>query len=213
MNLIILGPQGSGKGTQANLLVEKKNLFHLETGKIFRNEIAQKTDLGIEAAKFVNQGKLVPDEIIAKILSQNLSAENFKKGILFDGFPRNLAQAELFEKELVKYEAAIDKVIYLNISLEESLKRLMARRSCPQCHRGYNLVTIPPKNSDICDDCGVHLIAREDETEEAIKERLAAYQKETAPLVNYYQQKNILLEINGERPIDVIHQEILRKLG
>lgn len=212
MNLIILGPQGSGKGTQAGLLVAKKNLYHLETGKILRNEMAQKTEIGLKAFSFVNQGKLVSDEIIVEILSHNLNEENFKKGILFDGFPRSLAQAELLEKELVKYQATIDKVIYLKISLEESIKRMMARRSCPKCHRGYNLVTIPPKNGELCDDCGIQLVAREDETEDAIKQRLDAYQKETAPLIDYYQQQNILLEVNGERPIDVIHQEILDKL-
>jgi len=212
MNLIILGPQGSGKGTQANLLVAKKNLFHLETGEILRNEMENKTELGNQASDFVNQGKLVPDEIIVNILSRNLNKENLQNGVLFDGFPRSLTQAELLEKELEKYQAVIDKVIYLNISLEESLKRLMARRFCPKCHRGYNLVTIPPENGDFCDDCGIQLIARKDENEEAIKERLAIYQKETTPLINYYQQKNILLEVNGERPIDVIHQEILDKL-
>lgn len=213
MNIIILGPQGSGKGTQANLLVQKKDLFHLETGKILRNEMAAKTVLGQEAASFVNQGKLVSDEIIVKILSQNLNEENFKKGILFDGFPRSLAQAELLVQELAKYQAVINKVIFLNISLSEGVRRISARRFCPSCGRNYNLVTLPPKNGEVCDNCGIQLVAREDENEEAIKQRLDAYQKETAPLIDYYRQKNLLLEINGERPIDVIHQEILEKLG
>lgn len=213
MNLIILGPQGSGKGTQASLLVAKKNLFHLETGKILRGLASQKTALGEKIADFQKQGKLVPNEITIEAMGSYLTAENFEKGILFDGFPRNLAQAELLEKELTRFQAIIDKVIYLNISSEESLRRLMGRRSCPKCHRGYNLVTVPPKNGELCDDCGIQLVARADENEEAIKERLAAYQKETAPLIDYYRQKNILLEVNGERPIDVIHQEILDKLG
>ncbi len=213
MNLIILGPQGSGKGTQASLLVEKKNLFHLETGKILRGLASQKTTLGEKIADFQKQGKLVPNEITIEAMGSFLTEENFKKGILFDGFPRNLAQTELLEKELIRFQAVIDKVIYLNISSEESLRRLMGRRFCPKCHRGYNLVTVPPKNGELCDDCGIQLVARADENEEAIKERLSAYQKETAPLIDYYRQKNILLEVNGERPIDVIHQEILDKLG
>jgi len=212
MNLIILGPQGSGKGTQASLLVAKKNLFHLEAGKILRGLADQKTILGEKIAGFQNQGKLVPNEITIEALRVFLTEENFRKGILFDGFPRNMIQAELLEEELNNNQASIDKVIYLNISSEESLKRLMARRFCPKCQRGYNLVTIPPKNGELCDDCGVQLVARKDENEEAIKERLAVYQKETAPLIAYYQHKNILLEVNGERPIDVIHQEILDKL-
>lgn len=213
MNIIILGPQGSGKGTQANLLAQKKELFHLETGKILRGLAGQKTILGEKIAEFQRQGKLVPNEITIEALKSFLTEENFKKGILFDGFPRNLVQAELLIKELAKYHGVIDKVIFLKISFEESLRRLLARRNCPVCGRSYNLVTLPPKNGEVCDDCGVQLIARKDENEEAIKQRLAAYQKETVPLIDYYRQKNLLLEINGERPIDVIHQDILEKIG
>ena len=213
MNLIILGPQGSGKGTQAKLLVSKLGLVYLEMGEVLRELARKKTPLGEKIASFQSQGKLVTDEIIAEVLKSFLTEENFKKGILFDGFPRNLSQTNLLEDELKNHQVKIDKVIFLNISFQESLRRLKARRICPTCGANYNLVTMPPKNGKLCDQCGSQLITRSDETDEAIKERLGVYQKETLPLIEIYRQKGILLEVNGEQSVGTIHLEILKNLG
>jgi adenylate kinase len=213
MNLIILGPQGSGKGTQAKLLVSKLGLVYLEMGEVLRELASKKTSLGEKIASFQSQGKLVTDEIIAEVLKSFLTEENFKKGILFDGFPRTLPQANLLEDELQNHQVKIDKVIFLNISSQESLRRLKARRICPTCGANYNLVTMPPKNGELCDQCGSQLITRSDETDEAIKERLGVYQRETLPLIEIYRQKGILSEVNGEQSVGTIHLEILKNLG
>ena len=213
MNLIVLGPQGSGKGTQARLLVSKLGLVYLEMGEVLRELASKKTPLGEKIASFQSQGKLVTDEIITEVLKSFLTEENFKKGILFDGFPRTFPQAGLLEDELKNHQVKIDRVIFLNISFQESLRRLKARRICPTCGANYNLVTMPPKNGELCDQCGSQLIARSDETDEVIKERLAVYQKETLPLIEAYRQKGILLEVNGGQPVAAIHLEILKNLG
>jgi len=212
MNIIILGPQASGKGTQADLLVKKYGLFYLEMGQILRDLTDKKDESGEKIASFINQGRLVPDEIIMEVLSRFLTQTNFQKGILFDGFPRNLPQAELFQKELEKQQTKIDKVIFLKISTQESLRRLSGRRHCPCCGRDYNLVTMPPKQGETCDDCGCQLVSRQDETPEIIQQRLAAYHQETTPVIDFYRKLGILLEINGERSIEAIHQEILQNL-
>ncbi|MBM3205715.1 nucleoside monophosphate kinase [Candidatus Shapirobacteria bacterium] len=212
MNLAILGPQASGKGTQAQLLAKKTGLFLLEMGDVCRDLAAQKTTLGQKVASFINQGRLVPDRMMIKILKNFLNPKNLKKGILFDGFPRKLGQVKILENELKRWQSQIDKVIFLNLSLEESRRRLSARRVCPRCGRNYNLITRPPKKKGICDQCGVALIIRADETDEAIKRRLALYQQETLPVIEYYRDKGILLEINGDQPVEVIQQEILESL-
>jgi adenylate kinase len=213
MNIVILGPQASGKGTQADLLVKKYGLFYLEMGQILRDLVEKKDKEGEKIASFINQGHLVPDEMIMEVLGRFLTPANLQKGILFDGFPRNLSQAEIFQKELEKYQAKIDKVIFLKISTQESLKRLSGRRHCSCCGRDYNLVTMPPKQGEICDDDGCRLVAREDETPEDIKQRLSVYQRETLPVIDFYRQEGILLEVDGERSIEAIHQEILKGLG
>jgi adenylate kinase len=213
MNIIFLGPQGSGKGTQAKLLSEKMGLAYLEMGQILREISREETALGKKVNDFLKKGLLVDDQILLEILKNYLTPKNFEKGILFDGFPRNLNQAKLLEETLQKYQAEIDKVIFLNISFSESIRRLTARRICPQCGRVYNLVTLPPKNDNLCDDCGVQLVKRDDESEEVIKKRLEIYQKETKPVIAYFRQKKVLIEVDGERPIEVIHKEILRKLN
>ncbi len=213
MNIIILGPQGSGKGTQAELLVKKLDLAYLEMGNILRDLASQKTILGEKITKFQKEGILVSDEIISEVLKSFLKKEIFKKGVLFDGFPRKLDQIYLLEKILKNNQAKIDKVIFLNISFEESIRRLTARRVCPKCDREFNLLTVPPKKENLCDDCGVQLIKRNDEDEETIKKRLEVYRKETLPVIDYFRQKGILIEVNGEQPVEIIFQEILRKLA
>jgi len=212
VNIIILGPQGSGKGTQAKLLAEKLGLVYLEMGQILREISTQKTPLGEKISDFLDKGVLVDNQIMTEILKNYLTRENFKKGILLDGFPRNLNQVSLLETILKNNQAEINKVIFLNISNEESIRRLTARRICPKCGRNFNLVTLPPKQDEICDDCHIQLVRRDDENDEVIKERLKVYQEETLPVIDYFRQKGMVVEINGEQPIEVIHQEILKKI-
>ncbi len=212
MNLIILGPQGSGKGTQAKLLSEKLGLVYLEVGQILREIASQKTALGQKVSRFLKEGILVDDQIMAEILPNYLTKGNFEKGVLLDGFPRNLSQVNLLETILKKYQAKINKVIFLSISPEESVRRLTARRICPKCHRNFNLITLPPKKDNLCDDCGLPLRKRLDEDEATIQQRLKVYQQQTKPVIDYFREKGILLEINGEQPVEVIHQEILRRI-
>ena len=212
MNLIILGPQGSGKGTQAKLLVQKFGLVYLEMGQILREISGQKTSLGKRIEQMINHGILVDNQTMQEILKNYLIGSNFEKGILLDGFPRNLSQVDLLKKMMEEYQAKIDKVIFLNISIKESVRRLTARRVCPKCGRNFNLLTMPSQKENVCDDCGTRLIKRDDENEKVINQRLKTYQKETMPVIDYYRQKGILLEIDGERSVEVIYKDIVKRL-
>jgi adenylate kinase len=212
MNIIILGPQGSGKGTQAKMLSEKLGLFYLEVGGLLRKEITKGTSLGEEIFSLVDGGKLVPDEVLLKVITPSLNEETFRRGIIFDGFPRIFSQIDILESKLNEFNAKIDRVILLNISRRESIRRLSARRNCPKCGRIYNLITLPPKIVGVCDDDGAELITRKDETPEAIEERLNIFEKESFPIVEYFQKQGLVIYIDGEQPIDVIFKQILEKL-
>jgi len=203
MKLLFIGPQGSGKGTQAAIISKEINIPHISTGDLFR---AATGTLKEELDSYMNSGKLVPDELTLKILKQRLEHHDCKKGFILDGFPRNLKQAELLE-----HITKIDKVIEIDISDKEAIKRLSGRVSCEKCKAGYNLVTEPkPKNPHKCDICQGKLIQRADDTEQAIKKRLETYHKETEPILKKYE--NLLITINGEQNIDKITEEILEKL-
>jgi adenylate kinase len=212
MNIIILGPQGSGKGTQAKLLAEKLGLVYLEMGEILRKMADSQNPLGKKIADFQKKGILVDDQIMTETLKIYLTSDNLLKGIILDGFPRNLNQISLLEARLSFFQAVVDKVIFLNISVEESMRRLTARRVCPKCGHNFNLLTMTPKKENLCDDCSVPLVKRNDETDLVIRKRLAIYQTETLPVIDYYRQKGILLEVNGEQSVEAIHQEILAKI-
>jgi len=212
MNIIILGPQGSGKGTQAKLLTEELGLVYLEMGEILRKMATSGNPLGKKIADFQKEGILVNDQIMAETLKIYLTADNLLKGIILDGFPRNLSQINLLEERLKDFQAIIDKVIFLNISVEESIRRLTARRVCPKCGRNFNLLTMVPKKENLCDDCNIVLVKRNDENDSVIRKRLEIYQTETLPVIDYYRQKGILLEVNGEQSVEAIHQEILAKI-
>jgi adenylate kinase len=213
MNLIILGPQGSGKGTQAKLLAEKFNLFHLEMGNVMRTKAGEKTPLGEEISGLINKGMIVPDEITFSLVQNYLTEENLRKGLIFDGFPRRITQGTWLDAELTKHGTQIDHLIYLELSKEESLKRLSGRRHCPKCNRNYNLITMPPKNDEICDDCQIKLITRDDETPEAIAQRLENFQNSTYPVVEYYEKQNKVIRINGEASVEAVFAEILGALA
>lgn len=204
MKLLFIGPQGSGKGTQASVISQKLNIPHISTGEILRNV---KGDLKEQVDELINKGHFVSDELIMKIVKERVSQSDCKKGFILDGTPRNLSQSHLLKKI-----TNIDKVVEIFLSDEEAIKRLAGRVSCEKCKAGYNLITQPkPKNPKICDVCGGKLIQRADDNEEAIKKRLQTYHQETEPILKEY--KNILIKINGNQDINKIAEEILKKLN
>jgi adenylate kinase len=213
VNLVLIGPQGSGKGTQAELLVKKFGLIYFSGGEVFRELAKQKTALGRQINEIVNKrGELVPDNLTLEVLNDFVARKDLSRGILFDGYPRNLTQAKLLDRWLAQKSLKIDKVIYLIINRQESIRRLGSRLICPKCEAVFNTLTRPPKSDQLCDFCVIGLIRRVDDQPAAIIKRLAIFQKETIPLIDFYQEKGFLAEINGARPIEVIFEDILRRL-
>lgn len=207
-NIVFLGPQGSGKGTQAELLSKKLNLSQVITGEIFRREIAAGTELGKKAREIGERGELVPDEITNKIIAEEISKEQYKNGMIIDGFPRNLVQANALEQFL-----KVTQAILINISDKEAIERISGRRTCPICGLVYHMKYNPPMRNETCDKCSEKLIVRADDTEEAIKKRLEIYHRDTEPVIYYYKQRGVLIEINGEQPIEKVHEDIFKKIG
>ena len=214
MIIIFLGPPGSGKGTQAKLLHQKLGGFYFEGGGVLRRKAEETNPLGRKIKEIIyQQGKLVPDNLMKKILEDWLAGKDIKKGIIFDGFPRSLGQYQILKEILLKKGEKINKVIFLKVSESVLVSRLSSRRVCPQCDLEFNLVTKPPKKDEICDFCGTKLIQRADDTPEVIKARLKTYFEKTQPTVGLAKKEGILEEVDGERKIEEIHQEILQSLG
>lgn len=214
MNLLLLGLQGSGKGEQAQRLTERLSLAYLAAGDLLRQKAKEQSEIGKLIHQIVNiEGKLLPDELTSRIVFETLEKIDWKGGIVFDGYPRNAAQFEALEKYLVSKGQKIDKVIYLKIGQETVLRRLSSRRICGNCQAVYNLVTNPPKKSGACDYCRGKLMARSDDRPEAIKERIAAYKEQTEPLIAKARENGILEEIDGEKSIETVFQEIMVRLN
>ncbi|MFH1620091.1 MAG: adenylate kinase [bacterium] len=211
MNLILLGCPGAGKGTQASVLCERLGLKHISTGDIFREEISKKTPLGLKVSDYLNAGKLVPDTLVVDVVASRFEGE--KGGVLFDGFPRTLEQAEALDACLVKTGRRVDAVIFINISEKEVLSRLTARRGCPKCGRVFNLNTNPPASEGVCDNCGGNLTQREDDTASTVSRRLMVYRDLTQPLVAYYRASNIFHEVDGNAQPQEITARIISLLG
>jgi adenylate kinase len=195
MKMMIIGPQGSGKGTYASKLSAIMKIPHISTGQIFRDNIALGNALGKQVEKFVNTGALVPDEIVLEVVRKRMSEPDTKNGFIFDGFPRNTKQAEELEKLL-----KLDAVLYLDVPEWILLQRLSSRVTCKKCGKIYNLMSVKPKKEGKCDACEGELIVRDDEKPEAIKKRLEAYEKNTKPLVDYYTKKGILRDFKVDDP-------------
>jgi adenylate kinase len=199
MNLIFMGVQGSGKGTQAKIISKKLGLTHISTGDLLRNA---KGNLKEKIDSYINKGNLVPDELMLEILEEKL--KNCKKGFILDGFPRNIKQAEMLNK-IIK----IDKIIEIAISDKEAIERIGGRRNCPKCGKIYNLYKSPkPKEDNICDECKIKLVQRADDNIEAVKKRINIYHKETEPIIKIYPH----IRINGEQNIEKASEEILKIL-
>ena len=209
MNLIVLGPPASGKGTQAELLAEKFGLYHLQTGEVARH--LAEHDARIK--EMVDSGKLIPEEEMTMYVMDFLhTIKPDLKNILFEGYPRFISQYDALEKFLKSKNEEIDAVIFLDISQEETIKRMSSRRICDACGKSYSLITNPPKTDGVCDDCGGKLIHRPDDVPDAIKVRFQYYQDNTKKLIDYLNGKDKLIKIDGTRPIDAIFSDILKKL-
>lgn len=195
VKLILFGPPGAGKGTQAKLLSEKFALPHISTGDILRNEVKNNTDLGQQAKEYMNAGKLVPDSLVTEMVKKRMSCGDLKDGFILDGYPRTKSQAEALDKILNK---EIDKAIYLKTSEKVVIQRLTGRRVCPKCGTNYHLINMPPKKGMLCDSCHVELFQRPDDNEGTVKNRLSVYLKEAGPVLDYYRQQKKLEDISGD---------------
>ncbi len=212
LNIILLGPPAAGKGTQSELIVKNHQIPHISTGDRFRAAIKNKTKLGLEAASYINAGKLVPDEVTIGLVDERLSDDDCKDGFLLDGFPRTVKQADALEARLARQGRAINAVICFVADKEELTKRIVNRRVCPKCGASYNLLTKKPLKEGICDNCNSELIHREDDKEESFRVRLEAYDKQTAPLIEYYKEKGVLKEINALQGIDDVYKDVEKAL-
>jgi adenylate kinase len=212
VNLILLGPPGAGKGTQAQMIVERYHIPQISTGDILRTAVKEGTPLGMKAKVFMDQGQLVPDEVVIGIIEERLKELDCHSGFILDGFPRTLAQAEALHSILNKIGKSIDHAISIEVDPEELVRRLTGRRTCKKCGAMFHLLFHPPKKEGMCDRCGGTLYQREDDKEETIRTRLKEYQKQTAPLIQYYKLKNHLRPIRGVGEKDQIFKQIVRLL-
>ncbi len=212
MRLVFIGAPGAGKGTYAQYLREKYCIPHISTGDIFREEIARETELGKKVKEYVDRGELVPDDIVIEIIKKRLSQPDTRNGFILDGFPRTLEQARALDKIVV-----IDAVIYLNVSEEVAVKRLSGRRICPVCGRVYNIYYEPkPKNDEVCDYDGAKLIRRKDDDPEIVRNRYKVFHKTFEPIIKYYRDKGLLIEVDSNRSIKEVMpelEEVLKKKG
>ncbi len=213
MRLAFLGPPGAGKGTQARDLSREWGVPHLATGDMLREALEARTALGLEAKRFMDQGVLVPDEVIIGLMRERLAQREAAKGFIVDGFPRTIAQAEALARLLKDAGQALEAVIFFDVSEEELLRRLTGRRVCRQCQTTYHLVSAPTQKPGVCDRCGGELYQREDDRAETVRRRLEVFARQTAPLLDYYRQRNLLTTVAGEGPIDSIRQAIRRAAG
>jgi adenylate kinase len=213
MNLILLGPPGSGKGTQAQKIVEQYHIPQISTGDILRGAVKERTPLGVEAQGYMDQGKLVPDEVVVGIVRERLMAADCNGGFILDGFPRTLPQAEALDVTLEEMKRGIDHVISVEVDNEALLKRLTGRRTCRTCGTMYHIMFNPPQKDGICDQCGGELFQRDDDQEATIRARLQVYEEQTAPLIAYYKKKGLLRPIEGVGAIEEIFQKIVQVIG
>ena len=210
MRIILLGPPGAGKGTQAKVLAQKLGLAHISTGDILRQNMAQDTNLGKQAKEFVNKGTLVPDSIVTSMLIQRIDQPDTKADFILDGYPRNISQAETLDNLLTQRNAGIDLVFYLDTSLNVIIQRLSGRLVCKQCSVNFHSKNMPPKKEGICDYCGGKLYQRSDDKEETIRARLEVYKKESQPLIRYYEARHKLHRLNADEEAQEVLNKIIR---
>lgn len=212
MKIIMLGAPGAGKGTQAKMIADKYSIPHVSTGDIFRANIKNGTELGMEAKKYMDQGQLVPDELTVKILLDRVAQDDCKNGYVLDGFPRTIPQAEVLDRALTELGDSIDYAINVDVPDENIINRMSGRRACVACGATYHIVHIPTKVEGICDRCGAELILRDDDKPETVKKRLDVYHTQTQPLIDYYTAKGVLKEVDGTRDMQDVFADIVKLL-
>ena len=209
--MLIMGPPGAGKGTQAESIIKYYNIPHISTGDMFRAAISNQTEIGLLAKKYIDAGNLVPDEVTVGIVKERLSKDDCKNGFLLDGFPRDIHQAEMFDVMLKDLDIKLDLVINIHVDNEKLVNRIIGRRICPTCGRTYHIKYNKPLKDGICDDCGSTLIQRKDDNVETVNNRLEVYSNLTEPLIKYYQ--DLVCTIDGDRDVDVIFEDIKKVIG
>ncbi len=213
MKIIMLGAPGAGKGTQAKMIADKYGVPHISTGDIFRANIKNGTELGMEAKKYMDQGLLVPDELTVRILLDRVAQDDCKNGYVLDGFPRTIPQAEVLDSELTKLGDHIDYAINVDVPDENIVKRMSRRRACLTCGATYHIEHVPPKKEGICDVCGSELVLRDDDKPETVKNRLNVYHEQTQPLIDFYTEKGVLKTVDGTVPMEEVFAAITAILG
>ena len=213
VKIVLLGPPGAGKGTQAKSISNRYSIPHISTGDIFRKNISEATPLGIEAKGYMDKGLLVPDEVTINMVKDRLTWEDCKNGYLLDGFPRTVAQAEALEAFLNSRDEKIDTALLIDVPMEFILERMTGRRVCGSCGASYHVKFNPTKVEGICDACGEKLILRDDDKPETVKNRLSVYHEQTQPLIEYYSGKGVLKEVDGTQPMDDVFAAIVKILG
>lgn len=209
MKLILLGPPGAGKGTQAKMLVEHFGVPQISTGDILRAAVKEGTPMGVKAKTFMDSGALVPDEVVVGIVEERLQKEDCGAGFILDGFPRTVPQADALQSTLAGLGKELDAVVSLEVDIEALVARLAGRRACKSCGAGYHLQYEPPAKAGVCDACGGELIQRDDDQEETIRNRMSVYLEQTLPLVEYYQAAGLLSQVDGMLPIEDVRAAVL----
>ena len=210
--MVLLGPPGAGKGTQAKLLQERFKACQVSTGDILRKAVAEQTPLGKQAAQYINQGALVPDPLIVNLVAERLQDKDCEKGFILDGFPRTISQAESLDEILTRMGLTLDRVLSVQVPHTVIVQRLAGRRTCKGCGALYHLTLDPPDKEGICDRCGGELYQRDDDREETITARLKVYETQTAPLMNYYRERGLLRDIDGVGKVDEIRSRVIEVL-
>ena len=213
LKIVLFGPPGAGKGTQASSICNKFSIPHISTGDIFRKNISEKTPLGVEAKKYIDKGQLVPDELTISIVNDRLKQDDCKNGFLLDGYPRNLNQAKELDEFFVKNNDKLDTALLVDVSKEFILERMTGRRVCVSCGASYHIKFNPSKIDGKCDVCGNELIQRKDDNEVIVKERFEVYDEQTQPLIKYYEEKGILSVVDGTKSINDVFESVSNVLG
>lgn len=213
MKIIMLGAPGAGKGTQAKMIADKYSIPHISTGDIFRANIKNGTELGKKAKTYMDQGLLVPDELVVDLVVDRVAQEDCSNGYVLDGFPRTIPQAESLDAALEKLGSKVDYAINVEVPDENIVRRMSGRRACVACGATYHIVHIPTKVEGICDRCGSELILRDDDKPETVKKRLAVYHEQTQPLIDYYNDKKVLVEVDGTKDMNDVFTDIVKILG
>ena len=212
LRAVLLGPPGAGKGTQAAKVIGKYNVPHISTGDIFRANIKEGTELGKKAKGYMDEGKLVPDELVVDLVTDRLQKDDCKEGFLLDGFPRTIVQAEQLDKFLSDNGQKLDIVLNFKVRKDVLIERIAGRRVCKSCGASFHVVNVPPKKEGICDTCGGELFQRKDDNRETVENRINVYENETAPLIGYYEKQGVLANFDGEKTHNEVFEDVVKAI-